>query len=59
MCDVKRYTEIFNEINCLQLDDTLQMIMESEDEEVREFYLLVGNFLLQQRQKKVIEQNLF
>ncbi|HBZ04020.1 MAG TPA: hypothetical protein DEO83_09445 [Lachnospiraceae bacterium] len=59
MCDVKRYTEIFNEIKCLQLDDTLQLIMESEDEEVREFYLLVGNFLLQQRQKKVIEQNLF
>jgi len=59
LCDVKRYTEIFNEIKCLQLDDTLQLIMESEDEEVREFYLLVGNFLLQQRQKKVIEQNLF
>lgn len=59
MCDVNKYTEIYNEIKKLTLDDTLQLIMEVEDEEERSFYQLVGDFLLQQKQKEVIGRNLF
>ena len=59
MCDVKKFTEIYNEIKKLNPDDTLQLIMEVDDEEERSFYQMVGDFLLQQRQKKVIEGNLF
>lgn len=59
MCDVNKFTEIYNEIKKLNPDDTLQLIMEVDDEEERSFYQMVGDFLLQQRQKKVIEGNLF
>ena len=59
MCDVQKYLEIFKEIKKLQPEDTLQLVMEAEDEEEREFFDLVGNFLLQRKQKKVIEGNLF
>ena len=59
MCDVNKFTEIYNEIKKLNPDDTLQLIMEVDDEEVRSFYQMVGDFLLQQKQKEVIEGNLF
>ena len=59
MCDVKKFTEIYNEIKKLNPDDTLQLIMEVDDEEERSFYQMVGDFLLQQKQKEVIEGNLF
>ena len=59
MCDIQKYSEIFKEIKRLQPEDTLQLVMEAEDEEEKEFFDLVGNFLLQRKQKKVIEGDLF
>lgn len=59
MCDVKKYSEIYNDIKKLQPEDTLQLVMEAKNSEEKDFYEMVGNFLLQQKQKKVIESNLF
>ena len=59
MCDVKKYAKIYQDILELQPDDTLQLIMEAKTDEEREFYEVVGNFLLQMKQKQVIERNLF
>ena len=59
MCDVKKYKSIYNEIQDLQPEDTLQLVLEAETEEQRDFYEMVGNFLLQRRQKQVVERNLF
>lgn len=35
------------------------LALESEDDEMKDFYELVGDFLLQQRQKKVVKENMF
>lgn len=59
MCDVRKYSEMYQDIKTLQPEDTLQLVMEAKDEEERVFFEMVGNFLLQQKQKKVIEGNLF
>lgn len=59
MCDVKKYNKIYKDISKLQPDDTLQLVLEAETEEEKNFYELVGDFLLQTRQKKVVEGNLF
>lgn len=59
MCDVKKYENIYNEIRNLQPEDTLQLVLEAETEEQRDFYEMIGNFLLQQRQRQIIERNLF
>ena len=59
MCDVKKYNNIFQEIKSLRQDDTLQLILEAETQEERDFYVMVGNFLLQKKQKTVVEGNLF
>ena len=59
MCDMKKYADIYEEIKKLTNSDTLQLVLESEDEDMKEFYELVGDFLLQQRQKKVDKENMF
>lgn len=59
MCDVRKYSEMFKDMKNLQPEDTLQLVLEAKDEEERDFFEMLGNFLLQQKQKKVIEGNLF
>ena len=59
MCDIKKYNKIYEDIKKLQPEDTLQLILEAETEEEKEFYELVGDFLLQMNQKQVIERNMF
>ena len=52
MCDVKKYSDMYQDIKTLQPEDTLQLVMEAKDEEERTFFELLGIFLLQQRQKR-------
>lgn len=59
MCDVDKYNKIFDDIQKLQPKDTLQLIVEVETKEERDFYEMVGNFLLRNRQRKVVEKNMF
>ena len=59
MCDVKKYNEIYKDITSLQPDDTLQLVLEAETEEEKTFYEMIGDFLLQVKQKRVVERNLF
>lgn len=59
MCDVKKYEKIYEDIKCLQPEDTLQLVLEAETEEQRCFYEMVGDFLLQRKQRQVIERKLF
>ena len=54
MCDVKKYSDIYKEIAKLNPKDTLQLVLESETEEEKDFYEMVGDFLLQRRQKEVM-----
>lgn len=59
MCNLEKYNKIYKDILKLGPDDTLQLVLEAESEDEKEFYELVGNFLLQKKQKQVIERNLF
>lgn len=59
MCDVKKYEKIYEDIKELQPEDTLQLVLESETEEQKSFYEMVGNFLLQMKQQQVVKGKLF
>lgn len=59
MCDVKKYSDIFREIKKLNPDDTLQLVLESQTEEEKAFYEMVGDFLLQNKQRESIARNVF
>ena len=55
MCDVSKYSDMFQDMKTLQPEDTLQLVLEAKDEEEKKFFEMLGNFLLQQKQRKVIE----
>lgn len=57
--DIQKYSAMYQDIKQLQPEDTLQLIMETNDEEAKRFWNVIGNFLLQEKQKTVIERNLF
>lgn len=59
MCDVKKYSDIYKEIAKLGPEDTLQLVLEAADEDTKDFYELVGDFLMQKKQKELIEANQF
>lgn len=59
MCDIEKYNLIFQEIKSLRQDDILQLILEAKTQDERDFYVLIGDFLLQKKQKAVIENKLF
>lgn len=59
MCDVKKYEQIYDEIKKLNADDTLQLVLEAKDEDTKDFYEMIGDYLLQKKQKEVIEAKLF
>ena len=59
MCDVDKYLNMFHDMKNLQPEDTLQLVMEAKNDEEIDFFEMLGNFLLQKKQKKVIEGNLF
>ena len=52
MCDVKKFEK-------LQPEDTLQLVLEAETEEQKHLYIMFGDFLLQNKQREVIERKLF
>lgn len=59
MCDVKKYYNIYDELKKLKPEDTLQLVMEAENDEEKQFFEMLGNYLLQEKQNNVIERNLF
>ena len=59
MCDVQKYNDIFNEISKLTKDDTMQLILESPTEEAKDFYAMIGDYLLQKKQEECIARNVF
>ncbi len=59
MCDMEKYEQIYRDIKKLQPEDTLQLVLEAKTEEEKSFYEMIGDFLLQLEQQKVIERNLF
>jgi uncharacterized tellurite resistance protein B-like protein len=50
---------LYKECMKLDPDETTQLILAAETEEEQEFYSMISDLVLQQRQRKVIEENRF
>lgn len=59
MCDKEKYIKIYQEINELQLQDTLQLISEASTPDEKDFFEVITNYLLQKRQREAIANNVF
>ena len=59
MIDTQKYIDMYQSIKNLSPEDTLTLLLEASTSEEKNFWRLIGNFLLQQKQKEVIKNNLF
>ncbi len=59
MCDTKKYYAYYQDMKKLEPSDTLQLIRETEDPDEKQFFKLLGDYLMQQKQKQIIEENLY
>ena len=54
-----QYGNVYEEIKNLQPQDTLQLLLNAKTEDEKNFYELIGDFLLQVKQREVVGRNLF
>lgn len=54
MLDVKEYEAIAKKLSALTPDDTLQIILKTKDPKIKEIYSVIGDYMLQKKQKEVI-----
>lgn len=59
MCDTKKYYKIYEEIKKLTSEDTLKLMKDAKSKEEQDFFGVVGDFLLQKRQKELIDRNVY
>lgn len=59
MCDMKKYYQMYQEIKKLTPDDTLQLMMHANSKDAQEFFGVVGNFLLQKKQKELVDGKVY
>lgn len=53
------YGNVYEVIKKLQPQDTLQLLLDAKTEDEKGFYEIIGDFLLQIKQREVVERNLF
>ena len=54
-----QYGNVYEEIKKIHPQDTLQLLLDAKTEDEKTFYEMLGNFLLQAKQREVIERKLF
>ena len=53
------FGNIYDEIKKIRPQDTLQLLLDAKTEDEKTFYEMLGDFLLQVKQREVLERNLF
>lgn len=51
--------ELYNRCKDMDIEDTIELELEAVDEDERNFISVISDFILQQKQRKVIEQKRF
>ena len=59
MIDMTKYDEIYKEMKSLDVDEFLQIIINAESQEEREFYSRISDFFIQKAQKELIKKGVF
>ena len=58
MCDVQKYIDIYEELEKLQPEDTLQLVLEAKTEAQKDFFEMLGDYLLALKQQELIGRKL-
>ena len=54
-----QYGNVYEEIKKIRPQDTLQLLLDAKTEDEKSFYEMLGNFLLQVKQREILERKLF
>ena len=54
-----QYGSVYEEFKKIRPQDTLQLLLDAKTEDEKIFYEMLGNFLLQVKQREVLERKLF
>ena len=54
-----QYGNVYEEIKKIRPQDTLQLLLDAKTEDEKLFYEMLGNFLLQVKQREILERKLF
>lgn len=59
MSDIEVIRELYNRCKNMDIEDTIELELGAVDEDERDFISVISDFILQQKQRKVIEQKRF
>ncbi len=59
MSDIEVIRELYKRCKDLDIEDTIELELGAVDEDERDFISVISDFILQQKQRKVIEQKRF
>jgi len=51
--------KLYKECKDMDIDETLELVLNAENEEEQEFFSMLSDFILQRKQKNVIAQKKF
>ena len=54
-----QYGNVYEEIKKIRPQDTLQLLLDAKTEDEKIFYEMLGDFLLQIKQREILERKLF
>ena len=59
MSNIEAAKQLYNICRNMDLDETMQLVLSADTVEEQEFFSMLSDFILQQRQKEVIQQQKF
>ena len=59
MSNIEVAKQLYNICRNMDLDETMQLVLSADTVEEQEFFSMLSDFILQQRQKEVIQQKKF
>ncbi len=59
MSNIEAAKQLYNTCKNMDIDETMQLVLSADNTEEQEFFSMLSDFILQQRQKEVIRQKRF
>ena len=59
MSNIEAPKQLYNTCKNMDIDETMQLVLSADNAEEQEFFSILSDFILQQRQKEVIRQKRF
>ncbi len=59
MNNLEIYKELYIKCQELDVEDAVELVLNAETEDEREFYEMTSNYILQLKQRKLIKQGIF